>query len=162
MSTLEQRIQHLEDIESIRQLKARYFHSCDRKDVEEIKSCFCPGQVHIDYGALGVFSTREAFIELFRELACHNHIIDMHHGQNAQIQADSATSASATWDLYFHQIDLQNNTLTQLAGCYEDEYKKQGGNWQISRTVFRPSSTLLVQMDDNQLRLLFAGRQAQN
>ncbi|AUM12396.1 nuclear transport factor 2 family protein [Ketobacter alkanivorans] len=160
MNELDARIQRLEDIEQIRQLKARYFHNCDRKNISAIKRCFCPGAVHIDYGALGVFSSREDFLALYEELACHDHIVDMHHGQNAQIQWQTTTTASATWDLYFHQIDQQNKTLTQLAGYYEDEYLKQDGHWQIKRTVFRVTSTCLVQMDDTKLQLLFAGKQA--
>lgn len=160
MNELEQRIQKLEDIELIRQLKARYFHSCDRKNINGIKNCFSANEVHIDYGALGVFNSREEFLALYEALACHDHIIDMHHGQNAQIQWQSATTASATWDLYFHQIDQQNKTLTQLGGYYEDEYQKQDGQWQITRTIFRVTSTCLVQTDDIKLQLLFAGSQA--
>lgn len=160
MNNLEQRLQRLEDIEAIRQLKARYFHACDRKDVAALRDCFCAGDVHIDYGALGTFHSRDEFLALFTELACHEQIIDMHHGQNAQIKWHSSTQATATWDLYFHQIDRHNNTLTQLAGYYEDEYQKHANQWQMARTVFRVSSTCLVQMDDTQLRLLFAGQQA--
>ena len=80
--------------------------------------------------------------------------------QNAQIQWHSPQQASATWDLYFHQINNDSKTLTQLAGYYQDQYIKQSGRWQITQTVFRVSSTCLVQMDDTQLRLVFAGRQA--
>ncbi|MBA55057.1 MAG: bile acid 7-alpha dehydratase [Pseudomonadales bacterium] len=159
-NTMEQRLQRLEDIEAIRQLKAAYLHYCDCKEVDAIRDCFAEGEIHIDYGALGTFSDREDFLALFQQLACHDHIIDMHHGQNAQIQWLSPQQASATWDLYFHQINNDSKTLTQLAGCYQDQYIKQSGCWRIAQTVFRPSSTCLVQMDDTQLRLLFAGRQA--
>ncbi len=160
MTDLELRLQKLEDIEAIRRLKAAYLHHCDHKNVDAIQACFAEGEVHIDYGALGTFSRREDFIALYQELACHDHIIDMHHGQNAQIQWHSAEQASATWDLYFHQIDHKNNTLTQLAGSYKDEYRKQTGQWRMVSTVFRITSTCLVQMDDGQLNLLFAGSQA--
>lgn len=159
-NSLEQRIQRLEDIEAIRQLKASYLHHCDRKNVDAIRECFADGEIHIDYGALGTFTNREEFIALFQQLACHTHIIDMHHGQNARIQWESPHQASASWDLYFHQINQETKTLTQLAGSYQDRYTKQSGCWRIIQTVFRPTSTCLVQMDDNQLALLFAGEQA--
>lgn len=158
--SLEEKIQRLEDIEAIRQLKAAYLHHCDRKNVDDIRDCFAAGDIHIDYGTLGTFSNREDFLELFRQLACHDHIIDMHHGQNAQIQWHSPQQASATWDLYFHQINNESKTLTQLAGYYQDQYIKQSGRWQIAQTVFRISSTCLVQMDDTRLQLLFAGERA--
>lgn len=159
MNALQQRIQRLEDIEAIRQLKAAYLHHCDRKNIAAIRDCFMDGEVHIDYGTLGTFSSRETFLALYEELACHQHIIDMHHGQNAQIQWHSTQHASATWDLFFHQIDRKNNTLTQLAGYYEDTYQKHNEQWRISRTVFRVTSSCLVQMDDTHLNLLFAGAQ---
>ena len=158
--SLEQRLQRLEDIEAIRQLKAAYLHHCDHKNVEAIRDCFAAGDIHINYGALGTFSNREDFLALFQQLACHDHIIDMHHGQNAQIQWHSPQQASATWDLFFHQINNESKTLTQLAGYYQDQYIKQSGRWLIVQTVFRVSSTCLVQMDDTRLQLLFAGQQA--
>lgn len=158
MNNVESRIQRLEDIEDIRQLKARYLHSCDQKDVANIRACFYAGKVHIDYGALGCFDNRDAFLQLYQQLACNDHIIDMHHGQNAQIEWQSASTATAKWDLFFHQIDTQNKTLTQLAGYYEDNYLKHEKDWQINATTFRITSTYIVQMDDTSLNLLFAGR----
>ncbi|MEE2733273.1 MAG: nuclear transport factor 2 family protein [Pseudomonadota bacterium] len=155
-----QRIQRLEDIEAIRQLKAAYLHHCDRKNVDAIGQCFTAQDVLIDYGALGVFTRREDFLALYQQLACHDHIIDMHHGQNGQIQWHSPQQASATWDLYFHQINTEANTLTQLAGYYQDQYIKQTDGWRIQHTVFRATSTCVVQMDDSRLQLLFAGIQA--
>ena len=99
MQDLAQRIQRLEDIESIRQLKARYFHACDRKQIDAIRECFVEGPLLIDYGAIGRFSDREAFLAIYQEMACHAYVIDMHHGQNAQIEWQSNTDASAVWDL---------------------------------------------------------------
>jgi hypothetical protein len=159
VNALEQRLQRLEDIEAIRQLKAAYLHHCDRKNIAAIRECFAAGAVHIDYGTLGTFTTRDEFLSLYEELACHAHIIDMHHGQNARIQWHSPHQASAVWDLYFHQIDNHHQTLTQLAGYYEDDYERRDNRWLITRSVFRVTSSCVVQMDDTQLRLLFAGAQ---
>ena len=38
--TLEQRLSRLEAIEAIKQLKARYFHACDRKESAAVRDCF--------------------------------------------------------------------------------------------------------------------------
>ena len=57
--TLEARIQRLEDIEAIKQLKAKYFHACDQKQLSEIESCFVSGEMLIDYAAVGIFKCRE-------------------------------------------------------------------------------------------------------
>ena len=145
MNAIEQRLQRLEDIEAIRQLKARYFHACDAKDVATIRDCFGSGEIHIDYGAIGQFRAREDFV------------IDMHHGQNAQIHRESAEQASAVWDLYFFQVNMQTGMLTQLAGYYEDRYGKQNGQWVILETVFRVTSSLISQNDAGILKVIHAG-----
>ena len=55
---LEKRIRVLEDIESIRRLKHRYFAACDGKRPADVLACFAPGEVALDYGRVGVY-TRE-------------------------------------------------------------------------------------------------------
>lgn len=157
MQDLAQRIQRLEDIESIRQLKARYFHACDRKQIDAIRECFVEGPLLIDYGAIGRFSDREAFLAIYQEMACHAYVIDMHHGQNAQIEWQSNTDASAIWDLYFYQINQNTGTLTQLAGFYRDRYVKTAAGWQIAETIFTPSSTLITRMESGSLQVMMAG-----
>ena len=146
MTELEQRIQRLEDIEAIRVLKARYFHACDRKDTETIKQCFALGNINIDYGAIGQFTRREDFLEAYQDMACHDYIVDMHHGHNAQIEWISPLEAQATWDLYFHQIDNQSQTHTQLAGFYDDIYQKRNGLWVMVYSKFTVTSSSVTPM----------------
>ncbi len=146
--SLEQRIQVLEDIEAIKKLKARYFHACDRKHVDVIRECFVEGDCMIDYGAVGVFKNREGLIDLFTEKACLDSIIDMHHGQNPQITVMSDTIAVAAWDLFFYQINTEADTLMQLAGFYEDKFKKTNKGWRIEETKFNVTSTLVSQLEE--------------
>jgi hypothetical protein len=157
MTPLEERLQRLEDIEAIRHLKAAYFHACDRKDTDTLRACFTAGPLVIDYAAIGRFETCEAFIDCFRALGGHAHIIDMHHGQNAQIHWESPTEAHAVWDLYFFQINTESRTLTQLAGFYRDRYVKQEGAWKIVETVFTPTSTMMLDASAEVLKPLMAG-----
>lgn len=156
MQDLTLRIQRLEDIEAIRRLKARYFHACDHKDIDSLRDCFVEGPLLIDYGAIGRFDHREAFLAIYREMACHPHVIDMHHGQNAQIEWHSPTDASATWDLYFHQINQQTGTLTQLGGYYRDRFVNTASGWKIAETVFTPTSTLVTQRQADTLQVVLA------
>lgn len=155
--SVEQRLQRLEDIESIRQLKARYFHACDTKDVDAIRACFSSGTVHIDYGVIGQFAAREDFVAVYQAMACHLNIVDMHHGQNAQIQWESPERARAVWDLYFFQINTETGTLTQLAGHYLDRYGKEESRWVIQETVFKVTSSLVSQNLGNAVKVLQAG-----
>jgi len=148
MASLEQRIQHLEDIEAIKKLKARYFHACDQKQVDVIRECFVEGDCVIDYGAIGTFTDREGLIEVFSEKALGEEVIDMHHGQNPQISIMSDSVAVAVWDLFFYQINTKTNSLTQLAGFYEDRFVKGDAGWRIQKTKFSVTSTLISQMED--------------
>lgn len=151
------RLQRLEDIEAIRQLKARYLHACDRKDVATLRDCFAAGAVSIDYGAIGCFQDRESFVQIFEAMACHSHIIDIHHGHNGQIHWHSSAQASATFDLYFCQINQQTSVMTQLGGYYNDEFRKIDGDWKLVSTQFVVTSTIVNQVEDGRLLPLIMG-----
>ena len=157
MPSLEERIQRLEDIEAIKQLKAKYLHNCDVKDIEGIRECFSANDVVINYGAIGSFSDRESFLAVFQAMACNNHIIDMHHGQNPQIHWTNAEKASACWDLYFYQVNTESQNLTQLSGSYADEYEKQNDQWVIVKTAFTISSTVVSEIKGDNAKIVFAG-----
>lgn len=157
----EQRLQRLEDFEAIRSLKARYLFSCDRKDPKAMRACFVDGPVHIDYGAVGSFDTADALVKIYTEIACHPHMVEMHHGMNPQIEVLDGTKARGTWSLHYFLINTQTNQATQLAGYYEDEYKKvagrDGGEWKICATKFVATSTLSLDLTGDNLKSLFAG-----
>ena len=134
MATLQQRLQQLEALEQIRQLKHRYLNACDRKAVEDIRECFAPGPILIDYGELGVFHDRDSFIELYTRLACQPNVIDLHHGSNPEIVLESATEARARWALYYFNLDTRTGVTRQLGGQYEDRYRLTDAGWRIVET----------------------------
>ena len=157
-SEIEQRIQRLEDIEAIRALKARYLFCCDRKDPKGMRACFADGEVHIDYGAVGTFDNADALAKIYTEIACHDHMVEMHHGMNPQIEVLDGTRARGTWSLHYFLINSQTKGLTQLAGYYEDEYRKLDGVWKIIRTKFVATSTLAMDLSEGVAKTQFAGR----
>lgn len=158
LNQIERRLRTLEDIEAIRTLKARYLFCCDRKDPAGMRSCFADGPVHIDYGVVGTFDRADALVKVFTELGCHEHMVEMHHGVNPQIEVLDETRARGTWGLHYFLINTQARNLTQLGGYYEDEYRKTAAGWKISRTRFVVSSTLAMDIGEGAARILFAGR----
>ena len=158
MDDIQKRLQRLEDTEAIRALKARYFASCDRKDPKSMRGCFADGPVHIDYGAVGTFDRADALVKIFTDIGCHDYMVEMHHGMNPQIQVLDDTTAKGTWSLHYFLINTQTKGLTQLAGYYEDEYKKAGGAWKIAKTKFTVTSTLAMDLTEGTAKALFAGR----
>lgn len=158
MKTVEERLQALEDIEAIRALKARYLFCCDRKDPKGMRACFADGPVHIDYGAVGTFSSADALVKIYTDIACHPHMVEMHHGANPQIEIVDSANARGTWSLHYFLINAQTKGLTQLAGYYEDEYRKVGDAWKIVRTRFVATSTLAMDSSEGLLKTQFAGK----
>jgi SnoaL-like domain len=160
MADIEARITALENTEAIKRLKNDYFFFCDHKQPDRMRECFAEGDIHIDYGRIGSFNHREDLVSVFEQLACADHIIEMHHAQNPRIDLTDESNAKGVWSLFYYMIDTNNNTATQLGGFYEDEYKKINGHWKISSTVFNVTSTHLMDISDGLIKSLFAGRTA--
>lgn len=125
-----------------------------------MRACFVDGEMEIDYGRVGSFHNADDMVAVFTKYACEEHIVEMHHAQNPQIQVVSDREASATWGLYYYMIDTHRNVVTQLGGFYEDEYRLEDGEWKISKTVYRVSSSQLMDLSEGVAKLVFAGREA--
>jgi hypothetical protein len=142
---LEQRIARLDALEDIRQLKHRYLNACDLKQVESIRACFAEGKVLIDYGPLGIFHERDSFVTLYQELACHERVIDLHHGANPEIELHGEDEAQARWALCYFNLDGETGATRQLGGFYQDRYRRIDGRWKIVETTFRAHSQVAGQ-----------------
>jgi hypothetical protein len=160
MADLEQRIARLEAIEAIKQLKAKYFQACDSKQPSAVRECFVDGAMLIDYGRVGGFTNADDMVAVFEKLACEEHIVEMHHAQNPRISVHSESEASGSWGLYYYLINTRDQTVTQLGGIYEDEYRHMDGDWKISKTVYRVTSTQIMGLGEGMAKLVFAGREA--
>ncbi|MDD3798863.1 MAG: nuclear transport factor 2 family protein, partial [Novosphingobium sp.] len=99
LEDLAARLTALEDIEAIRQLKARYLRCCDLKKVDELRETFLPGAVRIDYQSFPLFTDLEDFLKVYEEMACHEGVYDIHHATNAEIELTGADTAAGKWSL---------------------------------------------------------------
>lgn len=158
-SPVEQRLARLEAIEAIRALKNRYFACCDAKDPDGMRACFADGTVDIDYGAIGRFDNADDLKAIYTQMACHPHMVEIHHGSNPRIEITGEGQASGQWSLTYQLINTELNTLTQLGGEYVDEYRQTADGWKITATRFSVISTLALQLDEAGMKPLFAGRQ---
>ena len=77
-----------DDIEAIKQLKARYFRTMDTKDWEGMRDVFSP-DVHIDTSidGGGVIDGADTFIDFIRETL--NDVTTVHHGHMPEIELTS-------------------------------------------------------------------------
>ncbi len=162
LQRLEDRLYRIESIDAIKTLKSRYFMACDTKNPELMRQCFVDGEVHIDYGPVGQFKHRDELVKLFTEMACHKHMLEMHHGHNPVIELSDSTHAQAshakaTWELCYQLINTKAKTLTQLALIYHDEYVKTGEQWLMQKTATQAVSTLIIDISGDVPRTLHAG-----
>lgn len=152
------RVQALEDCEAIRALKSRYLACCDAKDPVGMRACFLDGPVHIDFGAVGIFDNADALVEVFKAIGCHEHMVEMHHGVNPQIELLAHDRASGRWGLHYQLINTREHTLTQLGAYYEDEYRRTSAGWRIASTRCVVTSMLVLQLGQDAVKTVLAGR----
>ena len=154
---LAKRIERLEAIEAIRQLKARYFNCCDSRDPEGASQCFADGDVLIDMGHIGLFRHRDQFAALYRAAGCHDYVLDLHHGGNPEIELIDGSHARAVWSLNYRNINTLDRTVTFLSLLYRDEYAKLEGEWKIVTCRVEYKTALHLSYASGALHALLAG-----
>jgi uncharacterized protein (TIGR02246 family) len=119
----------MDDVEAIRQLKARYFRTMDTKDWAGMRQVFTDDAV-MDTTASGggVVSGADEFMA-FLEPALAD-AITVHHGHMPEIELTSATSATGIWALQ-DLIIFPDGTRMLGFGHYHETYEKLDDDWRI-------------------------------
>jgi uncharacterized protein (TIGR02246 family) len=133
----------LDEIEAIKQLKARYFRTMDAKDWDAMRQVFTDGVV-IDTTASGggVVSGAEPFLAFLQEAI--GEVVTVHHGHMPEIEVTSPTTATGVWAME-DMLRWPDGSELHGYGHYYETYEKDDGGWRIA------SSTL------TRLRMDFAG-----
>ncbi|QFU77239.1 nuclear transport factor 2 family protein [Halioglobus maricola] len=164
--TLEQRVESLERelaelraIEAIRQLKARYLNACDRQDPEAVRACFAQGEVVIDMSYFGRCENRDEFVDgIFVPRGCHEHVLDMHHCANPEIEIIDRDNARGVWSLNYRNINTEDQTVTLISALYHDEYRRESGQWKVSRSRTEYRTALHCSYEPGSLEAKVAAR----
>ena len=137
---LEKRITILEDIEAIKNLKARYCAICDDDhNPDKIATVFAEDGIWEggDFGkAQGHQAIRKLF-ESFKQLISFS----QHNLMNPIIEVDG-DRAKGTWYLMGPFTFREKNDAKWLAARYEDDYVKINGEWKYKhlRAIIRMSA----------------------
>ena len=136
--TLEQRIQRLEDIQAIRQLKHEYCYACDANyDARCLKQLFSPTATWQADG-FGIYQGTDAIAAFFTEVskkitaAAHlvlNDVINV---------ADDGLTASGKWrniQPVTARGDQGESQAMWMLARYDEEYVKLNGHWLIQKLV---------------------------
>ena len=156
--SLEARIQALEDIEAIKQLKARWWFACDQRDIPGMRTCYDENDFVIDFGFIGRFTDMDTFIEVFRSLACHPTHIDMHHGMAPEIHMTGRDTATGRWRMRFQLLETEQQHIQLMSGYYEDRYARVNGEWKMRESRYTLLSNLCLGSQDGLLAIRELGR----
>lgn len=156
--SLEKRIWRLEQFEAIRRLKARYWYSCDHKDVEAVRACFADGPINVDFDGTGKHKHRDNFYELFEKFSLREFIVEHHHGAGSQLELTGDTAATGTWSLQYRLTNTSAKTLYVIGGYYNDIYELIDGEWLIRESQFRTVSTAGYGWAKGDWKLLHVGK----
>jgi SnoaL-like domain len=129
-------LHRLSDIESIKQLKARYFRLMDQKKWDEWAMVFAEN-AHLVVPEGGVDERGRAAV-----VASVSGVLEgvrtAHHGHMPEIEITGADTARGTWAMFDYvewpataggdRIGLQGY------GHYREEYVREDGQWRISRS----------------------------
>lgn len=129
-------------IESIKQLKARYFRFMDTKNWQELPTVFAPdavmdmrGETADDSGLISGADNIAAFMRQSVEF-----LVTVHHGHTPEIDILSETSACGIWAMEdkLWKPEGSRSTLPFNAlhgyGHYHETYSKIDGQWLIQTT----------------------------
>ena len=122
----------MDDLEAIKQLKARYFRTMDTKDWNGMREVFADGVV-VDTTESGgnVVTGADEFLAFLRETLAD--VITVHHGHTPEIQLTSATTATGIWALQ-DILEWPNGSMLYGYGHYHETYVKVGPDWRIAST----------------------------
>ncbi len=131
----EQRLQRLEDIEAIRQLKARYCAGCDDDhNPETLLELFWEDAVW-EATSNGRFEGQRAIRGFFSDLRASGRIRNSAHNvMNPIIEVDG-DRATGHWRLIMlYTANTQPEpSYHRIIGWYREEYRRKRGEWRYQR-----------------------------
>jgi uncharacterized protein (TIGR02246 family) len=119
----------MDDLEAIKQLKARYFRTLDTKDWAGMREVFA-ADVVVDTSSSGggVVTGADEFVAFLRDAL--RDVVTVHHGHMPEIELTSPTTAKAVWAMEDH-LRWPDGRELHGYGHYHETYERTGGAWRI-------------------------------
>jgi uncharacterized protein (TIGR02246 family) len=119
----------MDDLEAIKQLKARYFRTMDTKDWAGMREVFADDVVvdTTDSGG-GVVTGADEFMAFLRETLAD--VVTVHHGHTPEIELTSPTTATGIWAMQ-DVLRWPNGGRLHGYGHYHETYELVDGAWRI-------------------------------
>jgi hypothetical protein len=125
----------VDDVEAIKQLKARYFRLMDTKDWTGFREVFTEDVV-VDVSAdgAGVHEGVDVFLAMLVPILTD--VITVHHGHTPEITITSETTATGTWAMEDVLRFPPGGPIADLHGWghYHDTSRQGDDGWRIAST----------------------------
>lgn len=138
--SLEQKVDQLHAIESIKQLKARYCHYCDTGyDADGIASLFTEDGVWDGGDMFGCFNGRETIRAQFAGFSGQI-LFAAHLVLNPMIEVDGDRAKGRWWLLMPCTARKRDGRVEGrwLVAEYEEDYVRAGGDWKFKKLKIHP------------------------
>jgi uncharacterized protein (TIGR02246 family) len=120
----------MNDLEAIRQLKARYFRTMDTKDWDGMRQVFTDDVVmDTTEAGGGIVTGADEFIGFLRKTL--DGTVTVHQGHMPEIELTSETTATGIWALNDIVI-FPNGMRLDGYGHYHETYEKGANGWRIT------------------------------
>jgi hypothetical protein len=132
--SLEERIQALEDMESIKKLKASYCYWADAgiagdpSGMDQLIDHFTDDEPWADFGPFGLHKGKEAVGIFYREVVASTLSYSAHMVANGIIEV-TGDQARGRWYVDVPCTLRGAERALWLQAKYEEEYVKEGGSW---------------------------------
>ena len=124
----------MDDIEAIKQLKARYLRTVDLKDWDGFRDVFTEDAVWDTTSSGAEVVIGADAIARFNQKALGD-VLCIHHGHMPEIELTSPTTATGIWASE-HMHRWPNGQELHGYGFYRETYEKSDGIWRIKSCVF--------------------------
>ncbi|BBZ36388.1 nuclear transport factor 2 family protein [Mycolicibacterium confluentis] len=126
-----------DEIEAVRQLKARYFRHLDTKDWEAWRDLFADDVVGTFDNAVateGADAAGQTWVGVDELVTSIRGVLEgcttVHHGHTPEIVLESPTTATGIWAMA-DIVDFPGGHTLTGAGHYHETYTKTAGQWRI-------------------------------
>jgi uncharacterized protein (TIGR02246 family) len=125
----------MDDIEAIKQLKARYMRTVDTKDWEGFRAVFTKDAVwDMRHSGAELVTGADAIIA-YNQVGLADDMISIHQGHMPEIQLTSPTTAKGIWSSE-HMHRWPDGSELHGYGFYHETYVKTDGEWRIATCRF--------------------------
>ena len=123
----------MDDVEAIKQLKARYFRTMDTKDWDGMRQVFTDDVV-VDTTSSGggTVAGADEFMTFLR--GALDGVVTVHHGHMPEIEITSPTTATGIWSME-DMLRWPDGQEMHGYGHYHETYEKVGDGWRIRSTT---------------------------